>query len=236
MLTTRRIVTPEIMDSPDIEEAAHLEALQGLARINRASGTVGRISQPIVLMAKHERLDRVSVMDVACGGGDVPIGVVLAAKNHGIQVDLTLMDRSPTALATASRAAAAVGIDCQTIRADTLSNLPRNEVDVVTNSLFLHHLSEPADVISVLRDMREIARRMVVISDLRRSRLGLIAAKTACRLLSRSPIVRHDGPASVRAAWTLDELSDFAAQAGMSEAKIQPCWPWRMLLTWERRA
>ncbi len=106
--------------------------------------------------------------------------------------------------------------------------------DVVTNSLFLHHIREPEQVVALLRRMAEIAGRMVVISDLVRSRIGLFGAWAGCRLLSRSKIVHHDGPASVRAAWTLQEIADFAAQAGMTGARIHRAKPWRMLLVWEK--
>jgi hypothetical protein len=81
--------------------------------------------------------------------------------------------------------------------------------------------------------MRSIARRLVVISDLRRCRTGVAAAWIGGRVLSRSPIVHFDAPASVRAAWTAVELADFSARAGMKRANIQRCWPWRLLLTWQ---
>ena len=57
-----------------------------------------------------------------------------------------------------------------------------------------------------------MARRQVVISDLRRSRSGFVIAWIGTRLLSRSPVVHYDGPVSVRAAWTIRELAGFAAR------------------------
>jgi hypothetical protein len=72
-----------------------------------------------------------------------------------------------------------------------------------------------------------------VISDLRRCSAGLIAAWIGSRVLSRSPIVHFDAPASVRAAWTLAELAEFASRARMRNVKVQRSWPWRMLLTWD---
>ena len=64
--------------------------------------------------------------------------------------------------------------------------------------------------------MRTISRRMVVISDLRRCRLGWLTAWAGSRILSRSGIVHHDAPVSVRAAWTVQELCGFAARAQMT--------------------
>jgi hypothetical protein len=62
--------------------------------------------------------------------------------------------------------------------------------------------------------MRHAAGKMVVINDLVRSALGLGMVYLATRLLSRSPVVRTDGPRSVRAAYTLKEIADLATQAG----------------------
>ena len=69
--------------------------------------------------------------------------------------------------------------------------------DVVTNSLFLHHLPDSAAVMRLLAGMRQVAGRLMVISDLRRCRAGFAAAWLGCRVLSRSRVVHHDGPVSV---------------------------------------
>jgi 2-polyprenyl-3-methyl-5-hydroxy-6-metoxy-1,4-benzoquinol methylase len=231
-LSNRRIVTAEIMDSPGIAEADHVQALAGLRRINQASGTAKHMAAPIVAMARRDGLSRISMLDVACGGGDVPIGIVRAAAQHGIQIDLTLLDRSPTAVKQATDAAALAGIAAKGIIADALAELPKLDVDVVSNSLFLHHLLEADQVTGLLRHMRQTARRMVVISDLRRSRVGYAVAWGMCRILSRSKIVHYDGPVSVRAAWTSAELADCAAKAGMDGVQVSNCRPWRMMLVW----
>jgi len=233
-LKSRRAVTPEIMDQAGIGQAEHLQALRGLRRINSFSNTAEQMLAPIFAMARAEQLTRLRLLDVACGGGDVPIGIALAARQKGLEIDLTLLDRSLTAVNRAVEAARDVRITCQGIQGDVLDGLPNCSADVVTNSLFLHHVPEESQVVSLIRSMGELARRMVVISDLARSRAGYFAAVVGCRLLSRSWIVHHDGPASVRAAWTIEELADFASRAGMSNARVTPTWPRRMLLVWRR--
>jgi 2-polyprenyl-3-methyl-5-hydroxy-6-metoxy-1,4-benzoquinol methylase len=233
-LANHRVVVGEIMDSPDIDPADHLSALAGLRRINAISGVVRQMARPIRRMAMQVGLKRITLLDIACGGGDVPIGVARTLKHHGFEVHCTLLDQSATAIAQATAAASAAGIACTGVQGNALGarSLPR--VDAVTNSLFLHHLHDAAEVTDLLRSMQRVARRMVVVSDLRRSRGGFLAAWIGCRILSRSPIVHFDGPASVRAAWTEDELAGFAGKAGMMDAHIRRCLPWRMLLTWNR--
>jgi 2-polyprenyl-3-methyl-5-hydroxy-6-metoxy-1,4-benzoquinol methylase len=232
--THRRTVVEEMMDRPDVDQAAHRQALRGLRRINRVSSAGERLLRPILELTRRAGLKRISLLDVACGGGDVPIALALAAAKAGVSIDLTLLDRSGTAITHAAEAAARAGLTCRTVQGDVLSLASLPKVHVVTNSLFCHHLRGRDEVVGLLRAMREAADRMVVISDLRRCRLGLLAAWIGCRALSRSGIVHHDGPASVRAAWTTQEMAAFAAAAGMDDARIAPTPPWRIMLVWER--
>jgi 2-polyprenyl-3-methyl-5-hydroxy-6-metoxy-1,4-benzoquinol methylase len=225
-----RTVTDEIMDQPGVAEPARLQALEGLRRINLFSRTSQQILKPILALAQRENLHRLSLLDIACGGGDVPIAVASSARSHGLCIDLTLLDRSPTALRRAQSTAERAQIPCRCIEGDALSALPSSNFDIVTSTLFLHHLPEPVQVINLLKNMRRLARKMVIISDLRRSRRALLWTWLGCRLISRSKIVHYDGPVSVRAAWTLQELSDFAIAAGMQNARISPAFPWRMIL------
>lgn len=145
---------------------------------------------------------------------------------------LTLVDRSPIALEHASNSAMHLNIPCTTLQADALTGaLP--PADIVTNSLFLHHL-DPPQVITVLRRLAAAARYLLLISDLRRSRFHLAVAWLSCRIFSRSPIVHHDGPVSVHAAFTRSELLKLATQAGLPHATVKRVWPFRMLLTYAR--
>jgi 2-polyprenyl-3-methyl-5-hydroxy-6-metoxy-1,4-benzoquinol methylase len=236
ILANRRVVTGELMDSPDIDPVEHRQALNGLRRINKISGVAGQMVRPILDLVRAANLKRISLLDIACGGGDVPVAIAKQLQRRGIEIDLAFLDRSETALAQAMSAARRADLSCNAVQGDALNALlpGAGTVDVVTNSLFLHHLNEPKDVIALLRRMRSVARRMVVVSDLRRSPIGGVVAWIGCRVLSRSAVVHYDGPASVRAAWTMGELKTFAAQAGMDGAIISRCTPWRMLLIWKR--
>jgi hypothetical protein len=105
--------------------------------------------------------------------------------------------------------------------------------DVIFCSLFLHHLSE-AEVREFLRAARDAARRMVVVSDLVRSRLGFAMAWCGTRILSRSSVVHFDGPASVESAFTRPEILALAREAGVTPSTQRRAWPQRFLLTWTR--
>lgn len=225
----QRLRRAELMDAPHIAPEEHLQALRGLERINKASSAVRRTLTPIVGLARSRGLSRLHLLDVACGGGEVPIGAAAAARHRGISMDLTLVDQSPTALAAAQTHAVneAVVVSTRAVGAFE-QELP--VADVVTCSLFLHHLDR-ADVVRLLVRLAGATRHLLVVTDLRRSRLGWLIAWVGCRVLSRSAIVRFDGPVSVRAAWTPAELATMAREAGLASARVRRVWPWRMQLT-----
>lgn len=212
---------PEIMDRPDLDPAEHRRALAGLARINRFTQVAGVIARPVRgLAAELGRPPR--VLDVATGSGDLP--VALAAKTNAV---LAGCDISPTAVAEARRRGAGI----EFFEHDVLAADLPGGFDVVTCSLFLHHLSEP-DALTLLRRMKAAAGRLVLVCDLERSRLNYHLVRLGCHLLSRSPVVHFDGPASVRSAFTRREAAKLADRAGLAGATVASAGPCRYLLTW----
>ncbi|MFT3685042.1 MAG: methyltransferase domain-containing protein [Phycisphaerales bacterium] len=232
-LNTRTLV-PELMDDPSLDPAEHRRALKGLARINTLSGagtSLWRNVRPLLARASSGTL-----LDVAAGSGDVTLAVAQAARRDGVSLDLRVVEISPEAASVirsrASAASVGMTVDVRDAVAEGLG-LTDESVDVAVCSLFLHHLTEDG-VVSILREMKRVARRGVVVSDLRRCRTGLAAAYVAGRVLTRSPVVRVDAVLSVRAAFTVAELTTLAEQAGLSGVRILASWPFRLTLTWSR--
>jgi 2-polyprenyl-3-methyl-5-hydroxy-6-metoxy-1,4-benzoquinol methylase len=141
-------------------------------------------------------------------------------------------DNSPTAIAYASRRAAAAGVDVRFFEHDALVAPPRH-YDAVVCSLFLHHLGED-ETVHLLRTLHSTAREVLVVSDLDRSRLGLSLAWVGTRLLTRSPVVHVDGLRSVRAAYTRAEAALLAKRAGLASFRLTSHWPCRWRLVVER--
>jgi len=220
---------PELMDEVDLEPERHVRALRALARINAVSRSAARI------WSELERLEAAGqslrVLDVACGGGDVLLRLARRARDEGRQMELEGCDTSAVAVAHARAEAESLGLDARFFRRDVLeAGLPTG-YDVFCSSLFLHHLEE-SRAVSLLGDMSRKARRLVVVQDLRRTRFGDLLAWLGTRTLTRSGVARTDGPRSVQAAFTLDEVRGLARRAGMDEARLSPCWPQRFLLVW----
>jgi ubiquinone/menaquinone biosynthesis C-methylase UbiE len=97
--------------------------------------------------------------------------------------------------------------------------------DVAHCSLLVHHL-EPLDVIGAFRELARVARHGVVVNDLRRGFWPLAATLVTVTALGRSRVTRSDGLVSARRAYTLDELDDLLAQAGLvTRWRSSRWWP-----------
>lgn len=218
------------MDDEALAVPLHREALRALTRINVLSFTAESLWRPIREFARRAQR-HIRVLDIATGGGGVLMELAYFARRDNVPIDYAGCDKSEVALEFARERAKAFGAPIEFFKLDILSDSIPSGYDVVINSLFLHHF-DPAGVVSILSKMS--AAKLLVVSDLRRSRMGLLLAHLAGRILSRSPVVRVDGPRSVRAAYTIPEMTRMAGDAGLTGARIVRRWPCRMLLEWKR--
>jgi 2-polyprenyl-3-methyl-5-hydroxy-6-metoxy-1,4-benzoquinol methylase len=223
---------PEVIDEPGLDAARHAAALRGLGRINWWSGSAG-ILWPSLRDLARKMPQPLRVLDVATGGGDVPIRLSRKARRAGLTLDIQGCDVSPTAIAYARQQATAAQAAVRFFEADALTAGLPDGFDVLTCSLFLHHLDEE-HAMALLRRMAQAARLMLLVNDLRRSRLGYALAYLGTRVLTRSHIVHGDGPISVEGAFTCAEALALAQRAGLDGATIAPRWPFRFLLSWRR--
>ena len=221
------------MDDPELDAGRHLQALRGLARLNRFSRADRILWGPIRRLASRVGSAPLRVLDIATGAGDLPVRLWRRAGRDRSALEIEGCDRSPQAVAYARRRAERAGAPVRFFEWDLLERPVPSGYDLILCSLFLHHLDEDR-VVGLLRGMTDSARRMVLVSDLRRSPAGLALAAAGARLLSRSDVVQADGPRSVRAAYTIPEVRELLRRAGRPEAQVLRRWPFRFLLIWER--
>ena len=222
----------EVMDQPGLDPKEHAKALMGLRRINAISRCSAGLFRPIEALAITQPAKPLRVLELACGGGDTAIDLALMAKRKGLALDIHACDLNPEAVAIAQTNAVRRQAALTVFTADALAKpTDHNSFDVVYCTLFAHHLDE-LDVVRLLEVMALRSRKLVLVDDLIRSRLGFALAWIGTRLLSRSWVVHTDGPLSVRAALQPDEMKSIAMQAGLNDAQIKRSWPERYLLNW----
>lgn len=227
-----RVREDELMDAEDLAPHEHRHALRGLGRINTLS-LAHRFYQSPLRRIMAGRTTPARVLDVACGGGGSTVHLARFARRHGLQIEVTGLDISHTALAYAEEHARSNGVSAAWMQRDVLRDGLPDGFDIIVSSLFLHHLTEH-DAEEILRQMACRARHAVIVCDLLRTRLGSLLAHLVPPLLTRSHIVHVDAVLSARAAFTRAEVCSMAAAAGMRNARLTRHWPERFVLTWQK--
>lgn len=227
----RRRRQPELMDQPGLDDRVHLRALRALERINRLSRSSAIYWPNLCRLAAESPRRPLKILDIACGGGDVCRDLARRATRECLDLRVVGCDISPTAIEFARQQAEAEDLPVEFLELDAMSARLPDDCDVLTCSLFLHHLEEP-DAIRLLRKMAGAAQSLVLVNDLRRTQRGYVMAWIGSRLLTRCPVVHVDGPLSVAGAFTPEEALALAHEAGMHTASVFRHWPQRFLLTW----
>ena len=219
---------PRSITRVTLKRCVGLSASTSSALVQRHSG---RKIKPLTKNSQQSKTLR--ILDIATGGGDIPVALVKAAAIDGVQIEIVGSDLSESSVTYASQYALKKQAQVDFIQLDALNDpLPEN-FDVVMTNLFTHHL-DPPDVIKLLIKMAGAAKQMVLVNDLVRSEISYALVWLGTRLLSRSPVVQYDGPVSVQGSFTGEEFLRMARKAGLEGCEIRPCPPCRQILVWKR--
>lgn len=229
MFLKSRHLLPEQMDDPHLDRARHFQALEGLARINRWTGNASLSYRPLRELAQTMGRDRLRVLDIGTGAGDVPIALCRQAARDGISLEIDACDVSPQAIDFAKQNLRRANVSVKLFPLDVLNEEIPGRYDAVMCSTFLHHFTD-SQAVEILRKMRTAAELCVIVVDLVRSPLNWGQVWLATRILSRSQVVHSDGPQSIRAAFTLSEIQRLAEDAGLEDIRLHRSWPCRFVL------
>lgn len=215
---------PELLDSDSGTEEEILNSLCDLEMVNRLFGGVSSYTSLLRRVAAGCSHARLSLLDVAAGTGYAPLRAAERLRKESIGISVSLLDRSACHLPKNGT---------PTLIGDALAlPFPDGAYDVVSSSLFLHHL-EPEEAVAFSREALRAARVAVVISDVIRSRIHLALTYAAWPLF-RSRISRYDGPASVRRAYTPKEVEQMLTVSGASRVEIETGYLYRMgIILWK---
>lgn len=218
----------EILDDPSVDPALRARSIGDVVVANRLLGGM-RAAIRALGAVLPELPARATLLDVGTGLADIPTRARALAARRGIALLAIGVDEAPSLLLDArSRLDARV---C----ADALS-LPFRDgsIDVVLASQTLHHF-EHADAVHLLRELDRVARRRVVIADLRRSWLAVAGFWLAASALRFHPITRHDGVASILRGFTAHELRSMIEEATGARADVRHRLGFRLTASWRPR-
>ena len=199
----------EMMDRPQPVSPELEHDLERLRQLNRWFGSHRLISTFMrrwIMPGSQMR-----VVDLATGSGDIPRLVVDHARKIGAQIEIDALDQQPATLEIA-RSLSAEYPEISFHAANILEWDCAERYDIALGSLVLHHFSND-DAVSVLRRCRELSKRFVLVSDLRRGFLLRAGVYMLTAVIFREPMTRFDARLSAQRAFSFVEMRELAIQA-----------------------
>ncbi|HSS98670.1 MAG TPA: class I SAM-dependent methyltransferase, partial [Terriglobales bacterium] len=139
----KRVVTPELLDSDAGTPKEVSDSLADLRGINQKFGGISTTQAMIEHVWRRGLPRQMSLLEVGAGSGDVPLTARTRLAAKGLSLQVTLLDRAATHLAT--------GNNHQVVVGNALA-LPfaAESFDLVSCGLFAHHLS-PEEVVQFVK-------------------------------------------------------------------------------------
>src|SRR6266480_986865 len=224
----RSMIGTELLDDPRADAVLVGRQLRDIARLNALFGGTRAVVRELVPLFRAAARDaggpkglpdgrgmrdaRWTLLDVGSGSGDIARAAVAAAHRHGIALTPVGIDVNRTA----ARLARSGGLAAIVADGSRLPLGPRS-VDVIVASQVLHHLPR-AVAVRWIATFDCVARRAVVLADLRRSRVAMAGVWAASLCLAMSGVSRHDAVLSLRRGYTREEFCDMLRDADVQAA------------------
>jgi SAM-dependent methyltransferase len=201
---------PELMDRPQPVTPELASDLRNLRKLNRYFGSYRLIEH--FLRGWIQPRSRMRILDLATGSGDIPRLIVDHARKAGANVTVDAVDQQPSTLEIA-RSLSREYPEIEFFEGNVLSFGESGGYDSVFCSLALHHFDEESAV-QVLRRCRDLSRRYVLVSDLRRGVLATVGVYLLTAFIFREPMTRTDARLSAERAFSFREFRSLAERAG----------------------
>jgi ubiquinone/menaquinone biosynthesis C-methylase UbiE len=225
MLAPRRRRGFEHLDDPHTPPALRERSLRDVRIANVLLGGTHAV------LAEVRRLlptlgSEATLLDVGTGLADIPRKAARVAAGRDVRLHTLAVDEAESLL-HAARPLVDHGI-CADARRLPFSDA---SVDVVTCSQVLHHFADE-EIPGVLRELHRVARRAVVVSDLRRSWIAATGFWLVTWPLGFHRVTRHDGFTSVLRGFTGRELARHVRQATGQAPDVRRYPGFRITATW----
>jgi 2-polyprenyl-3-methyl-5-hydroxy-6-metoxy-1,4-benzoquinol methylase len=199
----------ELMDRPQPVSAELESDLENIRELNRWFGSYALISMFLDRWIKPGA--RLRIVDLATGSGDIPRLIAEYGRKIGAELQIDALDRQSATLEIAKKLSAPYP-EIAFVEGNVLEWDATEPYDLVLCTLALHHFSDE-DAVRVLQRCRELARKFVLVSDLRRGWLATIGVHLLTATMFREPMTKYDGRLSAARAFSFSEMNQLARRA-----------------------
>jgi len=220
----------EIIDNLDFRGKEMANVLGDLKTVNKwLGGNSISIDGIEKLLKGHQKRNKVTVLDIGCGDGELLRKCALYAKKNNLDFECIGIDFNGNILNYAEN------------QSEKFPNIKFRKVDVFLEeelipncdiaicTLFLHHFSNE-NIESLLKTLLKKTRYGVIINDLHRSNLAFNLFKLGSKLFLQTKTAKHDGLVSIARGFKKTELQTISQKIPNQESKIQ--WRWAFRYQW----
>lgn len=229
-LLQHRSYHKELLDGNDIPFEDIKQNMRELDFINRKLGGHDITLDGIVALMKKQMLFNadLTVVEIGCGGGDNLRAIRNWAERIHLPLKLTGIDINPRCIAYARQLKRNRGIEF--IESDYKQIHFDQKPNIIFSSLFCHHFTEE-ELLFMLQWMKVNSKTGFFINDLHRHWLAYYSIKMLTKVFSKSYLVKHDAPLSVKRGFKRTEWDRLFAKANISDFTCKWRWAFRWLIT-----
>ena len=229
----KRSYQKELLDRNDIPFADIERNMVELNRINHLLGghRISCLGLKKIIAQRADSGKPLSILEIGCGGGDNLRALRSMLDKKNIQSAYTGVDINTACIAFAEKHPMNRGIRfiCSDYRSCSFQDKP----DIIFSALFCHHFTDD-ELVDMLQWMEQQSGTGFFINDLHRHPLAYYSIKWLTAFFSRSYLVKHDAPLSVRRGFRKKEWRQLLQQAGLARASCSWHWAFRWLVTCTR--
>ena len=214
----KRSYQQELMDDFSIQDERIDNALVELKIINKYLGGISTTKSALNIFTKKNN-DEIKILDIGAGSSDN----LIAAKNSFPNIKILSLDKNLRSLTTTKNFIPKINSDAFYLP------FKNNSYDLVHVALFLHHFNED-QIKKLLNEFLRISKNGIIINDLQRSYLALLGIKLLTILFSKSEMVKHDAPISVKRGFSKSDLINLFNEQNIANYTIKRKWAFRWMV------
>lgn len=220
------------MDTETVSLEDYRACLEDLAKVNALTLT----HRPILKWLDRATRtlgagERVTVLDVGYGYGDLLRRLLAWSRRRGRDVDFIGIDLNPLSAPIAKEATSS-GAEIEYRTGNVFDFAPDGPIDFVISSQTAHHLSDE-ELVRFVSWMERMANRGWFIADLHRHAVPFHSFRLLSRLAGWHRFVQHDGPVSIARSFRREDWVRVLNSAGIPPGAASIRWhvPFRLCVS-----